>query len=137
VPAQAGIYDARHCGFDKSNPYRFALKVRYVHLFSPNNGRSAVVTDTKDWGPEELLLFVVLGGSAQETSIGELKTDFAFDHIPTNTYQTNSAYQQISQMAYNSAISMQHSMGVTKKQESNRKRTRIYSPFRKNFDKNV
>ena len=25
-----GIYDARHCGFDKSNPYRSAPKVRYV-----------------------------------------------------------------------------------------------------------
>lgn len=106
-------------------------KQKYVQLdlFSPNNGSyeySAVVTDTKDWDPEKLLLFVA-GRSAQETSIGELKTDFAFDHIPTNTYQANSAYQQISQMAYNLAISMQHSMGVTKKQESNRKRTRIYS----------
>ena len=87
---------------------------------------SAVVADTKDWDPEELLLFVS-GRSAQETSIGELKTDFAFDHIPTNTYQANSAYQQISQMAYNLAVSMQHTMGLTKKQKYNRKRTRIYS----------
>jgi len=29
-PCRGGIYDARHCGFDKSNPYRSAPKVRYV-----------------------------------------------------------------------------------------------------------
>jgi hypothetical protein len=39
----------------------------------------------------------------------------AFDHIPTNTYQANSAIMQISQMAYNLSISMQHSMGLVKK----------------------
>ena len=104
---------------------------KYVQLdlFSPNNGRyqySAVVTDTKDWDPEELLLFIS-GRSAQEASIGELKTDFAFDHVPTNTYQANSAYQQISQLAYNLAISMQHAMGLTKKHKANRKRTRLYN----------
>ena len=31
-PCRGGIYDARHCGFDKSNPYRSAPKVRYVRL---------------------------------------------------------------------------------------------------------
>ena len=110
---------------------KIRCKHKYVQLdlFSPNNGNyeySAVVTDTKAWDPEELLLFVS-GRSAQETSLGELKTDFSFDHIPTNTYQANSAYQQISQMAYNLAVSMQHTMGLTKKQKYNRKRTRIYS----------
>jgi len=38
VPAQAGIYDARYCGFDKSNPYRSAPKVRYVHQLKKENG---------------------------------------------------------------------------------------------------
>jgi len=98
-----------------------------LNLFSPNNGiyeYSAVVTDTKDWDPEELLLFVS-GRSAQENSIGELKTSFAFAHIPTNTYQANSAYMQISQMAYNLGISMQHSMGLSKKRTADRKRTRL------------
>ena len=97
-------------------------------LFSPNNGvyeYSAVVTRTKDWEPEDLLLFAS-GRSAQENSIGELKTSFAFDHIPTNTYQANSAYMQMSQMAYNLATSMQHSMGFTKKQSSKKKRTRLF-----------
>jgi hypothetical protein len=63
------------------------------------------VTDTKAWNPEDLLLFV-FGRSSQENSISELKTSFAFDYIPTNTYQANSAYLQISQMVYNLATSM-------------------------------
>lgn len=97
-----------------------------LDLFSPNNGvyqYSAVVTDSKDWDPAQLLLFVS-GRSAQENSIGELKTSFAFDHIPTNTYQANSAYMQMSQMAYNLSISMQHSMGLAKDNPSNPKSTR-------------
>jgi hypothetical protein len=31
-PCRGGIYDARRCGFDKSNPYMSAPKVRYVLL---------------------------------------------------------------------------------------------------------
>jgi len=99
-----------------------------LNLFSPNNGiyeYSAVITDTKEWNPEELLKFVS-GRSAQENSISELKTSFAFDHIPTNTYQANSAYMQMSQMAYNLSISMQHNMGLSEKRRPNKKSTRLY-----------
>ena len=99
-----------------------------LKLFSPNNGvyeYSAVVTDNKNWDPKELLLFVS-GRSAQENSISELKTSFAFDHIPTNTYQANSAYMQISQLAYNLSISMQHSMGMAKNRDAKGKSTRMF-----------
>lgn len=99
-----------------------------LKLFSPNNGvyeYSAVVTDTKDWAPEDLLLFVS-GRSAQENSISELKTSFAFDQIPTNTYQANSVYMQMSQMAYNLATSMQHSMGLASRRKPNKKFTRLH-----------
>ncbi len=99
-----------------------------LKLFSPNNGvyeYSAVVTDNKKWDPKELLQFVS-GRSAQENSISELKTSFAFDHIPTNTYQANSAYMQMSQMAYNLSISMQHSMGLAKTRDAKGKSTRIF-----------
>jgi hypothetical protein len=99
-----------------------------LKLFSPNNGvyeYSAVVTDNKNWDPKELLLFVS-GRSAQENSISELKTSFAFDHIPTNTYQANSAYIQISQMAYNLSVSMQHSMGMAKNRDVKGKSARMF-----------
>ena len=106
---------------DRKNPYQ-------LKLFSPNNGfyeYSAVVTDTKQWDPEELLQFVS-GRSAQENSISELKSSFAFDHIPTNQYQANSAYMQMSQMAYNLGTSMQHDMGLAKKRAQNKKKTRLF-----------
>jgi len=99
-----------------------------LRLFSPNNGfyeYSAVVTDTKQWDPGQLLQFVS-GRSAQENSISELKSSFAFDHIPTNQYQANSAYMQMSQMAYNLATSMQHDMGLAKKRAQNNKKTRLF-----------
>ena len=99
-----------------------------LDLFNPNNGvyeYSAVVTHRKQWSAEDLLLFIS-GRSGQENSIGQLKNDFAFDHIPTNTYQANSAFMQISQMAYNLSISMQHSMGLVKKRKQHQKHTRLY-----------
>lgn len=107
---------------------RDARKPYQLKLFSPNNGvyeYSAVVTDTNKWDPQQLLLFVS-GRSAQENSISELKNSFAFDHVPTNNYQANSAYMQMSQMAYNLATSMQHDMGIVKKRTENKKNTRIF-----------
>ncbi len=103
-----------------------------LDLFSPNNGvyeYSAVVTDTKQWDAKELLLFVS-GRSGQENSLSELKDDFAFGYVPTNTYQANSAYFQISQMAYNLSLSLQHEMGLVKKQSINPKRTRFYQGWK-------
>jgi hypothetical protein len=82
-------------------------------LFSPNNGvyqYSAVVTDTTAWDPQELFC-LSLAAAPRKNSFSELKTTFAFDHILTNSYQANLAFMQISQMAYNLATSMQHSMG--------------------------
>ena len=99
-----------------------------LNLFSPNNGvyeYSAVVTHSKAWKPKELLLFVS-GRSGHENSIAELKTDFAFDHIPTMAYQANSAYLQISQMAFNQSISMQHEMGLARRHLTNPKTTRLF-----------
>jgi hypothetical protein len=108
-------------------------KVHYqLKLFSPDDGNyeySAIVTDNNNWDPKELLLFVS-GRSAQENSISELKTSFAFDHMPTNTYQANSAYMQMSQMAYNLAISMQHSMGLSATRDTNGKSTRQFKTMK-------
>lgn len=110
------------------NIFRITICFSSQWKLSPFNGiyeYSAIVTDNKTWKPKELLLFVS-GRSAQENSISELKTNFAFDHIPTNTYQANSAYMQMSQMVYNLATSMQHGMGLSQKRKSNGKYTRIF-----------
>jgi len=103
-----------------------------LDLFSPNDGfyeYSAVVTDTKQWDAKELLLFVS-GRSGQENSLSELKDDFAFGYVPTNTYQANSAYFQLSQMAYNLSLSLQHEMELLKKHSTNPKRTRFYQGWK-------
>ena len=116
----------------------FRKKVREVpknfqlNLFSPNDGLyeySAVVTESKQWDANELLLFVS-GRSGQENSLGELKDDFAFGSVPTNTYQANSAYMQVSQMAYNLSLSLQHEMGLMKKHSTNPKSTRFYQGWK-------
>ena len=117
-----------HHGLVLRKKLREPRKPFQLELFTPNNGvyeYSTVLTDTKEWIPEDLVLFVA-GRSAQENSIGDLKSSFAFDSVPTNTYQANSAYMQISQMAYNLSISMQQDMGLSTKQSPNRKKTRIY-----------
>ena len=80
-------------------------------------------------GSGELLRFVS-GRSGQENSLSELKDGFAFDSVPTNTYQANTAYMQVSQMAYNLSVSMQHDMGLAKKKQSNPKRTRFYQGWK-------
>jgi hypothetical protein len=66
------------------------------------------------------------GRSAQENSISQLKISFAFDNIPTNTYQANSACMQMSQMAYNLSISIQHSMGMSTNRDKKGKSTRKF-----------
>ena len=118
--------------------YIFRKKIRDVpkgfqlDLFSPNNGvyeYSAVVTNNKAWEAEEWLKFVS-GRSGQENSLSELKDGFAFDSVPTNTYQANTAYMQVSQMAYNLSVSMQHDMGLAKKKSINPKRTRFYQGWK-------
>jgi hypothetical protein len=117
-----------HHGLVLRKKLREPRKPFQLELFTPNNGvyeYSAVLTHSKEWDPEDLLLFVA-GRSAQENSIGDLKSGFAFDSIPTRTYQANSAYMQISQMAYNLSISMQQDMGLSTKQARNRKKTRMY-----------
>jgi hypothetical protein len=83
------------------------------------------VTDTKQWEAKELLLFVS-GHSGQEKSLSELKDDFALGYVPTHTYQANSAYFQVSQMAYTLSFSLQHDMGLVQKQVSNPKMTCLW-----------
>ena len=117
-----------HHGLVLRKKLREPRKPFQLELFTPNNGvyeYSAVLSHSKEWDPEDLLLFVA-GRSAQENSIGDLKSGFAFDSIPTRTYQANSAYMQISQMAYNLSISMQQDMGLSTKQARSRKKTRMY-----------
>ena len=94
-----------------------------LDLFDPDDGSyeySAVATNLEFSVPE--LWHFMCGRGAQEKAIAELKSGFAFDTIPTARYGANSAWQQISILAYNLIRNFQLATGVTIR-ERNRKRT--------------
>jgi hypothetical protein len=132
IKSPIGSLEKEHYVFIFRKKVREVPKNFQLNLFSPNDGLyeySAVVTESKQWDASELLLFVS-GRSGQENSLGELKDDFAFGSVPTNTYQANSAYMQVSQMAYNLSLSLQHEMGLVKKHSTNPKSTRFYQGWK-------
>jgi hypothetical protein len=73
-----------------------------LDLFSPDDGtfEYSTVASNMVLSPTDLWLFMA-GRGAQEKSIGELKTGFAFDTIPTKSYGANSAWQWLSVLAHN------------------------------------
>ena len=52
------------------------------------------------------------GRGMHEKAIGELKTGLAFDTIPTDDYQANSAWQQIVLLAHNLLTNFQIESGL-------------------------
>src|SRR5713101_8229562 len=67
----------------------------------------------------------ICGRGAQEKTLAELKGEFALDVVPTAHYGANSAWQQLSVLAYNLARSFQLDTLATPKPRS-RKRTYAY-----------
>ena len=62
---------------------------------------------------------------ALEHGISELKGEFGFASIPTKQYQGNSAYQQISLMAYNLVRNFQVDTGRTQQRNPGCSRTNV------------
>ena len=97
-----------------------------LDLFDPDDGYweySAVATNL-DLTPKRLWDFMA-GRGAQEKTFGELKTEWAFDVVPTKRYGANSAWQQISVLGHNLLRWFQLSTGAAKKPRSS-KRTFSY-----------
>src|SRR5207247_5558193 len=97
-----------------------------LDLFSPDDGHfeySAVATNL-GLKPRALWYFMA-GRGAQEKTLAELKGEFAFDVVPTNHYGANSAWQQLSVLAYNVIRGFQLATLATPKRRS-RKRTYAY-----------
>jgi hypothetical protein len=91
-----------------------------LDLYSPDDGTyeySAVATN-KTLTVANLWFFMA-GRGAQEKTIAELKSGFAFDTVPTNHYGANSAWQWLSVLAHNLFRDFQ--IGV---QEERTRRTR-------------
>ena len=97
-----------------------------LDLFTPDDGHfgySAVATDLP-LGLPALFAFVS-GRGAQEKTFAELKGEFALDVVPTNHYGANSAWQQLSILAYNLVRNFQLDTLAEPKPRS-RKRTYVY-----------
>jgi len=97
-----------------------------LDLFTPDDGHFeyyAVATNMR-LGLPALFAFVC-GRGAQEKTFAELKGEFALDVVPTNHYGANSAWQQLSVLAYNVARNFQLDTLAESKPRS-RKRTYAY-----------
>jgi len=79
-----------------------------LDLFSPDDGyfEYSAVTSNLELQPKALWEFAS-GRGAHEKIIGELKSECAFDVIPTNHYAANSAWQYLSVLAHNLIRSFQ------------------------------
>ena len=95
-----------------------------LDLFDPDDGYyeySAIVTNKAITG--RTLWFFMCGRGTHEKVYGELKNGFAFDCIPTQSYEANSAWQVLSVLAFNLTRGLQAS--VAGRRATNRKRRTI------------
>ena len=84
-----------------------------LNLFDPDDGTfeySAVATNLS-LGARALWRFMSERGM-HEKAIGELKSNLAFDTIPTKAYQANSAWQQFVLIAHNLLANFQIETGL-------------------------
>jgi hypothetical protein len=87
-----------------------------LDLFTPDDGHfeySAVATSL-EWDVARLWHFMA-GRGGHEKSLGELKSQFAFDAIPTNHREANSAWQMLSVLAFNLVRSFQIALGAPRR----------------------
>ncbi len=95
-----------------------------LDLFDPDDGHyeySATVTNKAVTG--RTLWFFMCGRGTHEKVHGELKASFAFDRVPTQRYQANSAWQVLSTIAFNLMRALQ--ARTAERRRTNRKRRAI------------
>ncbi len=94
-----------------------------LDLFSPDDGHFEYSAVTTNLALAARALWYFMGGrGAQEKTVAELKGEFALDVVPTNHYGANSAWQQLSILAYNVSRGFQLATLAAPKPRS-RKRT--------------
>ena len=95
-----------------------------LDLFDPDDGHyeySAIVTNKAVTG--RTLWFFMCGRGTHEKVYGELKGGFAFDCVPTQRYQANSAWQVLSTIAFNLMRALQ--ARTAERRCTNRKRRAV------------
>src|SRR5207244_2808780 len=97
-----------------------------LDLFTPDDGHFEYYAVATNLALSLPALYDFIGGrGAQEKTFAELKGEFALAVVPTKHYGANSAWQQLSVLAYNLARSFQLDTGVVPRRRS-RKRTYTY-----------
>src|SRR5438128_1876488 len=97
-----------------------------LDLFTPDDGHFEYYAVATNMALSLSALYAFIGGrGAQEKTIAELKGEFALAVLPTKHYGENSAWQQLSVLAYNRARSFQLDTGAAPRRRS-RKRTYTY-----------
>ena len=101
-------------------------KGRQLELFNPDDGywEYSVVATNKTLGLRALWHFQA-GRGAQEKTLAELKSGYAFASIPTQTYAANTAWQKLNILAHNLITSFQITTTATEKPRS-LKRTTLF-----------
>jgi hypothetical protein len=97
-----------------------------LDLFDPDDGYyeySAIATNL-DWSPRHIWKFMA-GRSEHEKVIGILKSQLAFDSVPTHRYGANSAWQHLVAIAHNLLVAFQVDTGATRRNRSE-KRTCLF-----------
>ena len=92
-------------------------------IFDPNDGYyeyAAVVTNKTVSG--RTLWYFMRGRGVHEKVYGELKSGFAFDCVPTQRYQANSAWQVLSVMAFNLMRGLQVQAGAQQRRPNRKRR---------------
>jgi hypothetical protein len=113
----------RHKVSDKKD----GKKYTQLDLFTPDDGiyEYEAIATNKRLRPDHLWHFYN-GRAAMERQIAELKGDFGFDVIPSRDYRANSAYQQISLLAYNLIRNFQIDAGLAEARESSINRNSVF-----------
>ena len=90
-----------------------------LDLFDPSNGHweYSAVTTNKTLAPKALWDFMA-GRGMHEKILGELKTGYAFQTIPTLNYAANSTWQILSVLAHNLVTSFQIATGANQRPKS-------------------
>ena len=106
---------------DHESPKNFQLD-----LFTPDDGHFEYAAVATNMALDRPALYAfICGRGAQEKTLAELKGEFALDVVPTRHYGANSAWQQLSVLAYNLIRSFQVDTLAEPKPRS-RKRTYAY-----------
>ena len=118
VPLRVAIY--------RKKVFHRSRKNYQLDLFDPNDGyyEYCAIATNLSLAPRKLWNFMA-GRGEHEKVLGQLKSQLAFDTVPTNRYGANSAWQQLVAIAHNLLVSFQIDTGAHRRNRTE-KRTCLY-----------